>query len=188
MSHDWFSDADGDPLNFTLSANRDDVYSDLTRLLGRIFFRAKWSCQLLNLSPAPTLVIRNGHPFVQTVVSYTASDPDGASVSVTRTMVTGVSCASFSSAKVTGATLEIDFDGFVETAQDVGRLAADEFEVTVDGTAVALASDNAVSVSGTKTKITLTLAAPVMAGQQVTVSYNPGDDYPAAVGNSPPKR
>ena len=182
MSHDWFSDADGDPLNFTLSANRDDVYDTLLRQVGRIFYRSKWSCQLLNLSPALTQVTRNGAPYVLPVVSYTASDPDGASVTVTKTMVTGVSCASFSSAKVTGATLEIDFDGFVETAEEVGRLAADEFEVTVDGTAVALASDNAVSVSDSDTKITLTLAAQVKAGQQVTVSYNPGDDYPAAVG------
>ena len=182
MSHDWFSDPDGDPLNFTLSASRDDVYSQLVRRIGRIFYISKHSCQLLNLSPALTVVTRNGHPHVQPVVSYTASDPDGASVTVTKTMVTGVSCASFSSAKVTGATLEIVFDGFVETAEEVGRLAADEFEVTVDGTAVALASDNAVSVSDSDTKITLTLAAPVMAGQQVTVSYNPGDDYPAAIG------
>ena len=63
---------------------------------------------------------------------------------------------------------------------------AHEFVVKADGAAISLAATDAVSVSGDT--ISLTLAAPVPAGQTVTVSYAPGDfpvvaaftDQPAA--------
>ena len=184
MRHDWFSDPDGDPLTFTLSADRDDEFFLPGGLVyrvpggtGRIFYRLKRDCDLMNLSPTPTLTERNGSPSLLTVVRYTASDPDGASVSAMFTLVATIGCASFSSATVNRATLDIVFEGNMDFPADAPVPPANEFEVKVDGTAVALAA-NAVSVSGNK--ITLTLAAPVTAGQQVTVSYNPGD-RPGAV-------
>ena len=76
-------------------------------------------------------------------------------------------CPSFSSAKVSGTTVTITLDGNAIG----GTPGADEFEVKVGGTAVALAATNPVAVSGRT--VTLTLAAAPAADQQRSPSATP---------------
>ncbi len=168
VDEDDFSDADGDPLTFKLSLNRDDVYvpGTLSWIHGHVFFKARSTCALANLSPPVT-----GNQGM--TLTVTATDPDGASVSVTGVFNVGLptaGCPSFSSAGVSGTTLAITLDGNAIG----GTPGADEFEVKVGGTAVALAATNPVAVSGRT--VTLTLAAAPAAGQTVTVSYTPDED------------
>ena len=163
-----FSDPDGDPLTFTLSADRGpEVYSRLNYSVGRVWFKVRPNCVLATVSPAlPS-------PF-STVVSYTATDPDGASAARTETYTTiwGGTCPSFSSAAVDGTALTITMNKDIRALNGTQPVpGADEFEVKVNGTAVALAASSPVAVSG-KT-VTLTLAAAVTPGQTVTVSYTP---------------
>ena len=169
-----FTDADGDPLTLTLSASRDDTYVSgglelvqVTETQGRLFFTARASCVLANLSPA----VSSPH---LTTATLTATDPDGASAAVTARFRTPFSCPSVSSAAVDGATLTVTLGGNAEGTSP----GADEFEVKVDGTAVALADSSPVAVSGSTA--TLTLAAAVTFGQTVTVSYTPDADALAA--------
>ncbi len=162
-----FSDADGDPLTFKLSLNRDDVYvpGEFKWFNDHVWFMARPTCALANLSPP---VGNQGMTF-----TFTATDPDGASVSVTGVFNVGIptaGCPSFSSAGVSGTTLAITLDGNAIG----GTPGADEFEVKVGGTAVALAATNPVAVSGRT--VTLTLAAAPAADQTVTVSYTPDED------------
>ncbi len=170
-----FRDPDGDPLTFTLSASRNDVYGsdgDMPGIVhnervGRVFFLAKSACALAALDP-PT-----GDAYY-TVITMTATDPDGATAHTTATFRTDPAafvCPSFSSATVDGATLTMVFDA--DLAPSYTEPTAGEFVVKADGAAVSLADTDAVSVSGDT--ISLTLAAPVPAGQTVTVSYAPGD-------------
>ena len=69
-------------------------------------------------------------------------------------------------AEVDGAVLKITFDEPLDTNSlpDGGQ-----FSVTVNGTSVGLAAANAVAISGLV--VTLTLASPVVFGDDVTVSY-----------------
>ena len=183
-----FRDPDGDPLTFTLSASRDDVYGsdgDMPGIVhnervGRVFFLAKSACALASLD-SPT-----GDAYY-TVITMTATDPDGATAHTTATFRTDPSafvCPSLSSATVDGATLTMLFDA--DLSPSYTEPTAGEFVVKADGSAISLAGTGAVSVSGDT--ISLTLAAPVPAGQTVTVSYAPGDfpvvaaftDQPAA--------
>ncbi len=162
-----FSDADGDPLTFKLSLNRDDVYvpGEFKWFNDHVFFMARSTCALANLSPP---VGNQGM-----TLTFTATDPDGASVSVTGVFNVGIptaGCPSFSSAGVSGTTLAITLDGNAIG----GTPGADEFEVKVGGTAVALAATNPVAVSGRT--VTLTLAVAPAADQMVTVSYTPDED------------
>ena len=168
VDEDDFSDADGDPLTFKLSLNRDDVYvpGTLSWIHGHVFFKARSTCALANLSPPVT-----GNQGM--TLTVTATDPDGASGSVTGVFNVGLptaGCPSFSSAGVSGTTLAITLDGNAIG----GTPGADEFEVKVGGTAVALAATNPVAVSGRT--VTLTLAAAPAADQMVTVSYTPDED------------
>ncbi len=168
VDEDDFSDADGDPLTFRFSLNRDDVYvpGSFKWIHGHVFFMARPTCALANLSPPVT-----GNP--EMTFTFTATDPDGASGSVTGVFNVGLptsGCPSFSSAGVSGTTLAIALDGNAIG----GTPGADEFEVKVGGTAVALAATNPVAVSGRT--VTLTLAVAPAAGQTVTVSYTPDED------------
>ena len=72
----------------------------------------------------------------------------------------------FSSAAFNEATLDIIFDGLLDTGSVP---AADAFTVKVGGTTVALAASGAVAVEGTGVR--LTLASAVQSDQTVTVSY-----------------
>ncbi len=146
---------------------------------GRVFFATKFACELLNLTPALQLRDEAGDKVFYTVVSYTARDPDGETVTARISYRTIPVCPLFSSAKVIGATLDIVFDlkGFPHFPG--ADPTVDQFEVKVDGTAAALAASNPLSVSGDK--VTLTLAAPVAPGAQVTVSYTPPEMEPFAV-------
>ena len=180
-SQDDFVDPEGDEMTFTLTASRDDVH--LPGLLtyseryGRIFFAPKNACALDALDPPLPLVF-------DTVVTMTATDPEGASGSTTatfRTDRTDYVCASLASAAVDGAAVTLEFDAaltsslVLEADLSLGlhtMPAADEFAVTADGATVALADAEAVSVEGTT--VTLALASPVAAGQAVAVSYTPG--------------
>ena len=182
-----FRDPDGDSLNFEASVGREDVYDEIDSGLvvvgGRFVLRvrANDNCELANLrelaSPHDLLTSPLDIP-----ATITASDPDGASVQLRIILRTRFGCPFFSSATVTGSSLEVVFDDddLNPTLRDfaLGKLTADNFEVKVDGTAVPLAAANAVSVNGNM--VTLALAAPVASGKQVTVSYNPGDN-PGAV-------
>ena len=81
-----FRDPDGDPLTFTLSASRDDVYASdgdgpgilHNERVGRIFFLAKTACGLTSLAPP------QGDAYY-TVITMTATDPDGATAHATAT-------------------------------------------------------------------------------------------------------
>ena len=193
-----FSDPDGDELTFTMSASRDDVYVQQDGLIyseqaGRVFFLAKTSCALADLNPAPGEVY-------ETVVTTTATDPDGETAQATLTFRTNPvqtwrsidpedACPSVSGASVDGSTLVIALDGAVVPSYE--RPTAAEFAVRVDGAAVNVAGVGAPAPGDTT--ITLTLASPVSAGQAVTVSYVPGDN-PVAVAfadqvvtNNPPE-
>ncbi len=163
-----FSDADGDPLTFKLSLNRDDVYvpGEFKWFNDHVWFMARSTCALANLSPPVT-----GNP--EMTFTFTATDPDGASGSVTGVFNVGLptaGCPSFSSAEVSGTTLTITLDGNAIG----GTPGADEFEVKVAGTAVALWATSPPAVSGRT--VTLTLATAPAAGQTVTVSYTPDED------------
>ncbi len=167
VDEDDFSDADGDPLTFRFSLNRDDVYvpGTLSWIHGHVFFMARSTCALANLSPP---VGNQGM-----TLTFTATDPDGASGSVTGVFNVGIptaGCPSFSSAEVSGRTLAITLDGNAIG----GTPDPDEFEVKVGGTAVALAAITPVAVSGRT--VTLTLAGTPPADQTVTVSYTPDED------------
>ena len=175
-----FSDPDGDPLTFTLSASRDDVYASdgdgpgilHNERVGRIFFLAKTACGLASLAPPQD-------DAYYTVITMTATDPDGATAHATATFRTdpaAFGCPSLSSATADGATLTMVFDA--DLAPSFTEPAAHEFVVKADGGAVSvaevsLADGHAGSDSGNT--ISLTLASPVSAGQTVTVSYAPGD-------------
>ena len=180
LSKDDFSDPDGDELTFTLSASRSDVHAadgfGYIEGLGGIWFRAKTACALAELAP-PT-----GDTY-DTVITLTATDPEGASTSATATFRTDrdhFACPSLSDAVVDGSTLTISLEadgrlpwGFIDPP------TADDFEVKVDGATVSLADTDAVSASSTE--IVLTLASPVNPGQVVTVSYAPDENPVAAV-------
>ena len=178
VSKDDFSDPDGDPLTFTLSASRDDVavpdgYGYIESH-GRIWFQAKTACALAALDPPA------GDAYF-TVITLTATDPDGAAEQATATFRTNpaeFACPTLSSAAVDGATLTIRLAADGNLPLGFEQPAADDFEVKADGAAVSLAATGAVSAS--HTEIVLTLASPVAAGQTVTVSYTPGDDPMAA--------
>ena len=193
VSQSDFSDPDGDTLTFTLSTNRDDIYAagDLVYVdrIGRIFFAAKTACALASLDPPESGTY-------DTVVTMTATDPDGATAQVSATFRTNpatFACPSLSTATVDGATLTMAFNGALAPSYKLvpangvfEALTAGQFEVEVDGAAVSLA--DAVSVSGDAIRadnlrgpdtISLTLAEAVTAGQTVTVSYTPGN-YPLA--------
>ena len=173
-----FSDPDGDELAFTLSANRDDVHVPggvgYIESAGRVWFVAKNACALADLDPPV------GDAYY-TAVTLTATDPDGATAGATATFRTDpatFTCPSLTGAAVDGATVTLDFDADLAKGWmlDVGVIspaepAASEFEVTADGAAVSLAAADALAVGDST--ITLTLAAPVTAGQTVTVSYTP---------------
>ena len=175
-----FSDPDGDPLTFALSASRDDVYASdgdgpgilHNERVGRIFFLAKTACGLASLTPP------KGDAYY-TVITMTATDPDGATAHATATFRTDPAtfgCPSLSSATADGATVTLVFDAdlapsFTEPAAHEFVVKADEVAVSV--TEVILGDANAGSDTGNT--ISLTLASPVSAGQAVTVSYASGD-------------
>ena len=178
VSKDDFHDPDGDSLTFALSASRDDVHVPggfgYIEQHGRIWFQAKTACALAGLAP-PT-----GDAYY-TVITLTATDPDGATAQAAatfRTNPTEFACPSLSSAAVDGDTLTITLaaDGLLPLS--FSQPAAEEFVVKADGTAVSLAATGAVSADDTE--IVLRLASPVTASQIVTVSYTPGDDAMAA--------
>ncbi len=176
-----FRDPDGDPLTFTLSASRDDVYasdSDVpggflhNERVGRIFFLAKTACALAALEPP------NGDAFY-TVITMTATDPGGATAHATATFRTDPAafvCPSLSSATVDGTALTMVFDADLATSYT--EPATHEFVVKADGIGVSVAKvslADADTGSDRGNTISLTLASPVSAGQTVTVSYAPGD-------------
>ena len=175
-----FSDPDGDPLTFTLSANRDDVYASdgdgpgilHNERVGRIFFLAKTACGLASLAPP------QGDAYY-TVITMTAADPDGATAHATATFRTDPAafmCPSLSSATADGATVTMVFDA--DLAPSFTEPTAHEFVVNADGGAVSVAEVSLAdggAGSDTGNTISLTLDSPVSAGQTVTVSYAPGD-------------
>lgn len=178
LSKDDFTDPDGDALTFTLSASRGDVHVPdgfgYIEGFGRMWFQAKTACALAALD-APS---GDAH---HTVITLTATDPDGATAEATatfRTNPTEFACPSLSSAAVDGATLTITLAADAALPPSYEQPTAEEFEVTVDGTAVSLAETDAVSASDTI--ITLALAQPVSASQTVTISYIPADNPMAA--------
>ncbi len=195
-----FVDPDGDPLTFTLTASRDDVFARLPHLglpdgflhnerLGRVFFAAKTSCALGQLPPP------SGDAFY-TVFTLTATDPDGESASATatfRTDPTVFACPSLASAEADGTTVTLAFDA--NLAPSYADPQASDFTVTADGVAVAVSEAIPAEAdiwSDSGNTITLTLASPVTGGQDITVSYLPAVSPVAAafagwpaVNNSP---
>ena len=163
-----FSDADGDPLTFTVSADRDDVYREESlgydRETGSVSFAAKDHCVLQRLTPA----LPDAYA---AVVTLTAADPHGATAQVMVRFRVSYACPYLTSATVNGATLLLTYSQALDTAS---RPAADDFEVKVGGTAVALAAAGPVAIRGSG--VTLTLAAAVTHGAEVTVSYAAGSN------------
>ena len=186
MRQSDFSDPDGDPLTFTLSASRDDVYAlggdvpggfTYNDRVGRIFFLAKTACGLASLAP-PT-----GDAY-HTVITMTATDPGGETAHATATFRTdprAFGCPSLSSAAVDGAAVTLTFDTDIApsfTEPTAGQFLVKAGGVPVNVAEVSLAEGDAGSDSGDT--ISLTLASPVSAGQTVTVSYAAGDSAVAA--------
>ena len=169
-----FRDPDGDPITFTLSASRDDVYASdgdvpggflHNEQVGRIFFLAKTACALASMAPP------QGDAYY-TVITMTATDPDGATGHATATFRTdpaAFGCPSLSSATADGAAVAMVFDA--DLAPSFTEPKAHEFVVKADGVSVSVADVR----SDSGNTISLTLASPVSAGQIVTVSYAPGD-------------
>ena len=161
-----FRDADGDPLTFTVSADRDDVYEEgdlvYNRLVDRVFFEAKENCALHNLTPPLP------NPY-DAVVTLTAADPHGATAQAMMTYEVSYVCLYLDSATVNGATLRLAYSVRLNTT---ATPAAGDFTVKVGGSEVSLAATDPVAVTGSS--VTLTLAAAVTAGQAVTVSYTAG--------------
>ena len=208
LSKDDFSDPDGDELTFEMTVDRDDVHVAggvwYFPVAGRVGYIAKNSCALADLGEPESDAF-------YTVVTMTATDPDGASTSATATFRTDPAaepCPTLSSATVDGATVTLEFDADLVrswvpdeagTRWQFAEIAADHFEVTVDGTAVSLADTDPVAFdtdddgNADGDTITLTLADAVTSNQTVTVTYDPGDhpraapfEDQAATNNSPP--
>ncbi|MYB73290.1 MAG: hypothetical protein F4X68_04915, partial [Acidimicrobiia bacterium] len=89
MRRSAFWDPDGDPLSFELSASRGDVFARSAEIglpegfvhverLGRVFFLGKTACALAELGPPA------GDAYY-TVITMTATDPDGATAQATAT-------------------------------------------------------------------------------------------------------
>ena len=169
-----FEDPDGDPLTFTVSADRDDVYVEgsiaYNKSIGRVFFEAKGHCELQHLTPPLP-----ASPY-DAVVTLTATDPHGATAQALVTFRVAYACPVLESATVNGPTLRLTYSVPLDTASTP---AAGDFTVKVDGAAVSLATSNAVAMS--RRGVTLTLAAAVSAGQAVTVSYAPSTNPILAV-------
>lgn len=136
-----FADSDGDELTLTLSASRDDVYVPgslvYNERFGLIIFVAKNACALAALDPPLPEVY-------DTVVTMTATDPDGATAHTSatfRTSRTNAVCPSFEVASVNGATLTIDLDAELDYGYHSSGSAptASEFDVSVNGATVSLA-------------------------------------------------
>ncbi len=182
-----FSDPDGDPLAFTITASRDDVFARLpheglpdgflhNERLGRVFFVAKTTCALAHVAPPA------GDAY-ETVITMTATDPDGESATATatfRTDPTVFACPSLTGATADGTTLTLTFDA--NLAPSYAEPIAAEFAVEADG--VTIAVTDAIPAppdiwSDTSNTIILTLVTPVWGGQNVTVSYRP-DATPVA--------
>ena len=163
-----FRDADGDPLTFMVSTDRDDVlYLDgdgFNYRAGFVFFQAEDDCVLQHLTPPLP-----GSPY-DAVVTVTATDPHGATAQVMVTFRVPYTCPVLQSATVKGATLRLTYSQTLDTASEP---APDDFVVKVDATPVSLATTDPVDVSSRA--VTLTLASAVSAGQRVTVTYTPGD-------------
>ena len=178
-----FIDPDGDELAFEMTASRDDVHAAgdgvvYSEWIGRVFFLAKTACALAELDLLSDEVY-------ETVVTMTATDPDGESASasvVFRTDLTYIlgdravgACPSVTGAEVDGTTLVIGLDAGV--APSFNRPTAADFTVKVDGVAVGVAG---VDERSQHASIIVELASPVEFGQTVTVSYAP-DHSPLAV-------
>ena len=161
-----FEDPDGDPLAFTVSAERDDVYAEgdlaYNRHKGRVFFLARWDCELFHLTPPLP-----ANPY-DAVVTLTATDPHGATAQALVTFRVWYFCPVLDSATVNGATLRLSYS---ETLDTNAAPAEGDFTVKVDGTAVSLAAADPVAIGDRG--VTLTLAAAVSAAETVTVSYTP---------------
>ena len=165
-----FSDPDGDPLAFTVSTDRAGVYRRLSYGADLVWFQAKKSCALRSIEPALPATF-------DTVVTLTASDPDGATAQVAITFRTVIhpapDCLVLESATVNGAKLRLTYNTGPH-AHPSYRPPADSFTVKVGGSEASLAATGAVAVAGRS--VILTLAAAVSAGDAVTVSYTGSGD------------
>ncbi len=203
-----FSDADGDVLTFSTTASRDDVYDRTTGIDYRpppnqtsrrfLFATVVNGCEIANLETVET------NPF-EWSITLTATDPYGASASVTTRLTTRYSCAEIATATVNDRTLTLTYAPHVLSKDErviegqsftTWRPAASEFTVEVDGEGVALAATNPVAVSvdvvpserplvtgDTETvTVTLTLAVAVGANQVVTLSHDPPATEPRTTG------
>ena len=126
------TDPDGDALTYSLSPSRDDTYSDLNHRvdIGRLFFQAKDGCALAHLDPPPA------NP-LDTVVTVTASDPDGATDERELTYRTSWSCAApvvetVTVDAATGRTVTLTFDKTLQ-AMTAAQLEELRFAITVVG-------------------------------------------------------
>ncbi len=176
-----FSDPDGDTLTFSTTEDPPGAliaFAENTAI-NRSFFEHTSLCGLMNLDPQPT-----GTTHV-TTHTLTATDPYGASVSMTRTLTAGLvvggvtptvfACPTLSGdPAVDGRTLTLTYKGSTSLSVSV---SASEFAVTVDGQAVEVSSVSIAdpTSSGTieTTVVTLTLAEAVWAGQTVKLSHSP---------------
>ena len=157
-------------LHVTWTTDRPDLFTDENALYndhtGQFNLVTPGECELAQVeSPPPTGTF-------DTTVEITATDPIGAVARGTVTAKTtwggGVECPALTGAVVNGATLTLFYS---QDLDEDSTPPKDRFTVKSGGTAVDLASSDAVAVTGNR--VVLTLAEEIPAGRRVTVSYRP---------------
>ena len=153
-----FVDPDGGTLTHTREWTRDDVHisRSFNATIGALFFRPRFACDLGLIDPPV------GNPQI-TIATWTATDPQGATVSRAHVYSTSWACY-LGDMTVDGSTLTIAYDRNLNTTLTP---LASRFNVQKGGSRVTV-----TNVAVASSAVTLTLAEEVEAGETVTLTFN----------------